>query len=173
MQWRWSIGLQCTHQIPQNTQEAIITGQLQHRRTGAGVNRTRMHCGKQHRYSIHFQIPVFANLKKRWKKSTPVSHSGADLGDPAIDQYVQFEQSVTTKGKNGSNRCMQPFEPTTDPFSVLQCVQEWIKGTYTGTISVKGSAQQMVFDWMEQQAFRFHHLCTRPHQRTVKPMETV
>ena len=45
------------------------------------------------------EIPVFANLKEAIEKINTRFSLSADLGDPGIDQYVQFEQSVTTKGK--------------------------------------------------------------------------
>lgn len=49
--------------------------------------------------NLFIDFPVFANLKEAIEKINTRFSLSADLGDPGIDQYVQFEQAITTKGK--------------------------------------------------------------------------
>ncbi len=49
--------------------------------------------------NLFTEIPIFANLKEAIEKINTRFSLSSDLGDPIIDQYVQFEQAVTTKGK--------------------------------------------------------------------------
>ncbi|HMO31410.1 MAG TPA: WYL domain-containing protein [Lacibacter sp.] len=49
--------------------------------------------------TLFTDIPVFANLKEAIEKISTRFSLSDDLGDPVVDQYVQFEQPVTTRGK--------------------------------------------------------------------------
>lgn len=49
--------------------------------------------------NLFTEIPIFANLKEAIEKINTRFSLSTDLGDPVIDQYVQFEQAVTAKGK--------------------------------------------------------------------------
>lgn len=48
----------------------------------------------------HFSdFPVFANLREAIEKINTRFSLSADLGDPVVEQYVQFEQPVSSRGK--------------------------------------------------------------------------
>lgn len=44
-------------------------------------------------------FPVFANLREAIEKINTRFSLSSDLGDPNVEQYVQFEQAITTRGK--------------------------------------------------------------------------